>query len=416
MPLILAIEPDRRQANQLNVVVKGRLRADLVLADSAERALAALGDRVPDLILTSALLSPNDEVVLGERLRALDGMAAHVQTLTIPVFAGPRPRARAKVGGVLSALRRGKPEPAAPDGCDPAVFAAQCAEYLERAVTEHAVNAAATEHAAEPVVEPAAPIVEAAAPIVEPAAPIVEPSAPVIEASKPDPIVPTVRKAPVAPLVINERVAAATVQEAIAQIEAMVARESLAASAPAEPDAEPDVPDGFIDLDLSFLDDRPADKTSRPGKTHEAYDDDDEPIVYEINVTIEDAAADSPVPLSTFATLATTEATSKNAKTAKTEDAKVWTPARLGVSQLWPPMDGVVAEPPAGAQADNRALVSAQGPARRAQLRQKPVQDEWGFFDPDQCGFAALLAKLDEIIEVDDGTAVAKPTRGRPRR
>src|SRR3989442_314499 len=82
-----------------------------VLADSGERALAALGDRVPDLILTSALLSPNDEVVLGERLRALDGMAAHVQTLTIPVFAGPRPRARAKVGGVLSALRRGKPEP-----------------------------------------------------------------------------------------------------------------------------------------------------------------------------------------------------------------------------------------------------------------------------------------------------------------
>ena len=26
-----------------------------------------------------------------------------------------------------------------------------------------------------------------------------------------------------------------------------------------------------------------------------------------------------------------------------------------------------------------------------------PVQDEWGFFDPQQCGFTALLAKLDEI-------------------
>jgi hypothetical protein len=25
------------------------------------------------------------------------------------------------------------------------------------------------------------------------------------------------------------------------------------------------------------------------------------------------------------------------------------------------------------------------------------VQDEWGFFDPEQCGFAALLAKLEEI-------------------
>ena len=33
----------------------------------------------------------------------------------------------------------------------------------------------------------------------------------------------------------------------------------------------------------------------------------------------------------------------------------------------------------------------------------KPVQDEWGFFDPQQCGFAALLAKLDEVTDSDDG-------------
>ena len=32
----------------------------------------------------------------------------------------------------------------------------------------------------------------------------------------------------------------------------------------------------------------------------------------------------------------------------------------------------------------------------------KPVQDEWGFFDPEQCGFSTLLAKLEEITE--DGT------------
>jgi hypothetical protein len=29
----------------------------------------------------------------------------------------------------------------------------------------------------------------------------------------------------------------------------------------------------------------------------------------------------------------------------------------------------------------------------------KPMQDEWGFFDPEQCGFSTLLAKLDEITE-----------------
>src|SRR5262245_3007271 len=155
MPLILAIEPDRRQASQLNAVVKGRLHADLVLADSAERALAELGERVPDLILTSALLSPTDEVVLGERLRALNGVAAHVQTLTIPVLAAPRPTARRGSGGMLAALRRNKPQEEPPDGCDPSVFAAQCAEYLERAAADQAMAAAAAERGAVGHEEPA---------------------------------------------------------------------------------------------------------------------------------------------------------------------------------------------------------------------------------------------------------------------
>ena len=30
---------------------------------------------------------------------------------------------------------------------------------------------------------------------------------------------------------------------------------------------------------------------------------------------------------------------------------------------------------------------------------QKPLQDEWGFFDPQQCGLSALFAKLDEISD-----------------
>jgi hypothetical protein len=38
--------------------------------------------------------------------------------------------------------------------------------------------------------------------------------------------------------------------------------------------------------------------------------------------------------------------------------------------------------------------------------RRKPptVQDEWGFFDPEQCGFSALLAKLDEVTSGNDTT------------
>src|SRR5579859_422047 len=142
MALILAIEPDRRQASQLTAMVRGRMHAELVLAESAERALAALGQRVPDLILTAALLSPKDETALAERLRALDGSAAHVQTLTIPVLASSSGRGVGRVGGMLSALRRDKSKPAStPDGCDPDVFAEQCQEYLDRAATERATMA-----------------------------------------------------------------------------------------------------------------------------------------------------------------------------------------------------------------------------------------------------------------------------------
>src|SRR5919206_2027959 len=101
MPLILAIEPDRRQASQLTALVRGRLKADLVIGDSADRALAALGERVPDLVLTAALLSPKDEAALGQRLRELNGVAAHVQTLTIPVLAHGNGRASGlRAGGI----------------------------------------------------------------------------------------------------------------------------------------------------------------------------------------------------------------------------------------------------------------------------------------------------------------------------
>jgi hypothetical protein len=32
----------------------------------------------------------------------------------------------------------------------------------------------------------------------------------------------------------------------------------------------------------------------------------------------------------------------------------------------------------------------------------RPVQDEWGIFDPNQCGFSALVDKLDEVTDSDD--------------
>ena len=146
LPLILAIEPDAGQASRLASIARG-LNAELVLADAADRALAALGNRVPDVILTPALLLPKDEAALADRLRQLGDRAAHVQTLTIPMFAtGAKP---ARTGGMLSALRRHKTRAAEPDGCDPDVFAEQVAAYTARAAKERSGHPGAAAEALE---------------------------------------------------------------------------------------------------------------------------------------------------------------------------------------------------------------------------------------------------------------------------
>src|SRR5256885_8408860 len=158
MPLILAIEPDKRQAAHITAMARHHLHAELVLAVSAERALAVLGDRVPDLILTPALLPPQDEAALDQRLRELDARAAHVQTLTTPLLAAPGRSSPAR--GMLAALRRERPGSSG-DGCDPAVFAEQVSAHLERAAIARQEHH--RPHAEEPVVAQAAVHTAAAA-------------------------------------------------------------------------------------------------------------------------------------------------------------------------------------------------------------------------------------------------------------
>ena len=316
MPLILAIEPDRRQASQLTAMVRGRLHAELVLADSAETALAVLGDRVPDLILTSALLSTRDEAMLAERLRELDAAAAHVQTLTIPVLDTPAPRALAGRGVLFGLLGDREPSPAAPDGCDPAVFAEQCASYLERAATERDHQPVADEVVAPPVETDADPApgetVEASPPpVVETRPPLVVETAPSLVALPPPVVAPPPR-----------------------------------AAAPIE--------DG-VDIDLSAML--------------------DETVVHQLSEAIERVTRD-------------------------------------GIhSSTWPAAAWL---PPHHAAPDRRSFDAAPAPPlpRRFPER-KPIQDEWGFFDPAQCGFAALLAKLDEITHVASSLPASDSPAGR---
>ena len=136
MSLILAVEPDKRQAKQLSAVVRQQVRAELVVADSGAAALAALGDRIPDLILTPPLLPPKDEAVLTGWLRKMGDAAAHVQTLAIPILAEPGPRGKeSSSASIFGRLREPQQQDAAA-GCDPAVFAEQVMVYLDRAGTE----------------------------------------------------------------------------------------------------------------------------------------------------------------------------------------------------------------------------------------------------------------------------------------
>lgn len=141
MPLILAIEPDRKQASKVRVLTD-TLGVELVVGETTEEALGALGSRTPDLVLTSQLLSPKDEAALADRLRELDAAGAHAPTLVIPVLQSEE-RERKKSSGLFGRLRRGHEEAATPDGCEPAVFGREIAEYLERSAADRAAVAAA---------------------------------------------------------------------------------------------------------------------------------------------------------------------------------------------------------------------------------------------------------------------------------
>lgn len=195
MPLLLAIEPDSRHAAWIEEQAR-RLGAEVIVTGSADAAIRTLRQRVPDLVLTSLLLSPRDEGRLQDQLRQLDAAGAHVQTLVIPVMSEPSEEP-SRPAGVLSRLRK-KRRSSTPseEGCDPAVFGAQIAEYLKSASkTRRTVDAAPAPAVdpeplaqpepvpvEEPVLQPAPVFVqEQPAPVQEQPVPVQEQRVPVQE-------------------------------------------------------------------------------------------------------------------------------------------------------------------------------------------------------------------------------------------
>jgi hypothetical protein len=141
MQLILAIDSDPRRSEQLAALVRtARLTVDLVQATSAGEGLHALRDRVPDLILTSPLLSPFDDGVLDEYLRDLGTAATHVQTVRIPMLSAPSKK-KSGARSLFGLGRKKKPtSAAAPDGCDPTIFADEIAHYLACSAEQRAAT------------------------------------------------------------------------------------------------------------------------------------------------------------------------------------------------------------------------------------------------------------------------------------
>jgi hypothetical protein len=85
-------------------------------------------------------------------------------------------------------------------------------------------------------------------------------------------------------------------------------------------------------------------------------------------------------------------------------------PAAIQADPVQPPAVQSAAVQPGAGQAGavqkgtaQTAAAQAADPSRdRAQKPRRAVQDEWGIFDPQQAGFAALFAKLEEITEQDE--------------
>jgi hypothetical protein len=145
MPLIFAVDSDKRQSAQLASLLRSHVDADLVQSATVLEGIGVLQGRIPDLVLTSSLLSPRDESALANHMRDLGARAAHVHTLTIPVLAAARKTSKKRPSGVLGALRREKSGEVDAAGCQPEVFAKEVRIYLERAVEQRVSTGDLTE-------------------------------------------------------------------------------------------------------------------------------------------------------------------------------------------------------------------------------------------------------------------------------
>lgn len=514
MRLILAIEPDRRQAARVSALGRGALEAELLVSESTEHGVEALGGRRPDLILTSLLLSPKDEA----GLRELDRDGEPVPTLMIPVLASSS-RSKEGRGGLLARLHISKQqsEPASGEGCDPKMFAAQIQEYLTRADEQQESRAAERRHesqqtrdvqqiaeihavpAPQPIAEPAPQVVQeyyadpeqvsAVPELCETYRDVVEaPPVAHVDEVAPAPEFfaapePAIVAAPAAPPYEAAPAAPPYEVEPVAQVETLHETQAAYEAEPLQDvDPEQDVREAapaeevainlIADWEEIVLDEVDEDA---PIELSSETIDDLQAFVDELKTTYADlfprneiaAAARNAVEEREIRAVQEVRAPHRLREVPRIQDARAVprelpeeaearqapvhrvaavpvpvpvaakspAPAAAVAHALpsyssWPVLEGLPADeqpvPDIGeivadfaaaledftGEPDNPGhgdpdselwmpLSSAAGtfwPRLESTCsRKRPMQDEWGFFDPDQCGFSALVAKLDQI-------------------
>jgi hypothetical protein len=460
MQLIVAIDGDQQQAAQLAALVR-RLNVELIQTTSAGDALQSLGDRVPDLIMTSPLLSPFDDGVLAEYLRDLGPAAAHVQTLRIPVFASA-PKASV-VRSLFSLRRKQNVQPST--GCDPNVFGEEIAEYLKRAATERqAADRVARERSLRQPAATERAEDERYQGVAADANPV--PTEP--ESAEWTP-----------PFVQSAHGEAGTWNGAESRVDpALMVDASLdaeeAVRAP-EPQWEPVTSSGDARFDTKPIASEPvaylhavidSPSTDEPSPLYVAAAPVDEPVTVvdpapavPVMATVEPPVSPRAIdePLKAAVTPAVPPASAAVDSTS-TERSSSFEAALAAIRAAWASPSGAGAPGPrpvsapaaSAAPVRSQAAVFTVAPAalpvhtgapetetpavrvslpdatrRKAAPRKRPEavrpvrrtgrarpapavplqQDEWGVFDPSQCGFSALVSKLDEVADIPGASA-----------
>ena len=391
MPLIVAIEPDARQAARLTDLVRNRVRADLVHAATTEQALvelAKIGDRVPDLVLVPSLLSPQEDAALAGALRII-ATVANVRMLTIPVLADPE---QAPAQRTVFARWRSRSVKRVPGACDPAIFADQISEYLREAAAERRARLA--DATPEISADETTPSFDEDQQLLEQA--LVAELQAVVEPEPPVDLTPPFELEPPPPRPTEPLPEFQLVALDKAQLEAS------------------------LELELEF-----EEPTRVPQPTLELIAESEvepEPLPVPVAETpsvaasaIEDASIDSVMVDELIAPLLRDLETARDRNApmpqarrepepdplffveeipvAPSRNEAAWMELIASLRQDIERLKQERAEGDTMAAAPKPRPTAAPRPARK----QRPTQDQWGLFDPDQCGFGALLAKLDEI-------------------